>query len=61
MDFNSISREVLDVMTEQLSRHFEEQLAMEEGTKLSDIENVMRGAVKVCKGNWIGQDRPLGV
>ena len=39
MDFNSISREVLDVMTGLLSQHLEEQLAMEEGTKLSDIEN----------------------
>ena len=42
MDFNSISDEVLDAMTDLLSQHLEEQLAKQEGTKLSDIENVMR-------------------
>jgi hypothetical protein len=42
MDFNSISEEVLDAMTDLLSQHLEEQLAEQEGTKLSDIENVMR-------------------
>ena len=42
MDFNSISKEVLDAMTDLLSRHLEEKLATQEGTKLSDIENGMR-------------------
>ena len=42
MDFNSISEEVLEAMTDLLSQQMEEQLAEQEGTKLSDIENVMR-------------------
>ena len=42
MGFNSISEEVLDAMTDLLSQHLEERLAEQEGTKLSDIENVMR-------------------
>ncbi len=42
MDFNSISQEVLDTMTELLSQHLEEQLTMQEGTRLSDIEVMMR-------------------
>jgi hypothetical protein len=33
---------VLDAMTDLLSRHLEEQLTEQEGTKLSDIENMMR-------------------
>lgn len=42
MDFNSISMEVLDAVSELLSQHLEEQLAAQDEAKLSDIENGMR-------------------